>query len=124
MTRRTRTLTPKRKREIAAFNGWQTPQGEMVGIEDGEIVTLHDGVKVEQDHRIQLAQGGPDEIENMQPMTPLEHTRKSADDAKLRAKDRRLRGFNKPKRKYNWPKGRGFGIPGLRKKLNGKVERI
>ena len=102
MTRR--SLSPRRKREIAAFNGWRTREGEQVAIENGELVTLHDGRKVEYDHIYQLALGGSDEIENMQPMTPEAHAAKTNKfDAKVRAKDRRLRGFNKPKRKYNWP---------------------
>lgn len=120
MTRR--SLTPRRKREIAAFNGWRTPQGEQVAIENGELVTLHDGRKVEYDHHYQLALGGADEIENMQPMSPEAHAVKTYKlDAPARAKVKRLSGQTK-KREYFWPK-RKLGIPGLRKKLNGKVER-
>jgi len=122
MTRR--SLTPKRKREIAAFNGWRTPQGEQVAIENGELVTLHDGRKIEYDHRYQLALGGADETANMQLITPAAHTEKSGKDAKLRAKDRRLRGKNKRRLKRSWPKGRGFGIPGWRKTLKGPAVRI
>ena len=122
MTRR--TLTPARKREIAAFNGWRTPQGEQVAIENGEIVTLHDGFKVEYDHIYQIGLGGSDEIENMQPMTPEAHADKTYNqDAKARAKDRRLTGVNKVRAKRSFPKGRKLGIPGLRKKLDGRVVR-
>ena len=32
-----KSLTPKRKREIAAFNGWRTREGEQVAIENGEL---------------------------------------------------------------------------------------
>ena len=122
MTRR--SLTPKRKREIAAFNGWRTPQGEQVAIENGELVTLHDGRRVDYDHRYSLGLGGLDETENMQPMTSGAHKVKTRDDAKARGKVRRLTGANKPKPKRPWPKGRGFGIPGLRKKLTGEVVKV
>ncbi len=123
MTRR--ALTEKRKREIAKFNGWRTPQGETVAIEEGNIVTLHDGRKVEYDHHYQLALGGADEIENMQPMTPEAHADKTYNqDAKARAKDRRLTGVNKVRAKHSFPKGRKLGIPGLRKKLTGRVVKI
>ena len=118
MTRR--SLTPKRKREIAAFNGWRTPNGEMVAIENGELVTLHDGRKIEYDHIYSLALGGSDEIENMQLITPAAHKAKSKRDGAARKKVRHLTGANKQKRKYNWPK-RKLGIPGLRKKLDGTV---
>lgn len=118
-----RSMTLALKREIAAFNGWRTPQGETVCIEKGEIVTLHDGVKLENDHEVQLALGGKDEIENMRPMTPAEHKHKSADDARARAKDRRLTGQNKPRPKRRFPKGRGFGWKGWRKKIDGTAER-
>ncbi|KKM01046.1 hypothetical protein LCGC14_1798360 [marine sediment metagenome] len=120
MTRR--SLTPKRKREIAAFNGWRTPQGEQVAIENGELVTLHDGRKIEYDHIYQIGLGGSDETQNMQPMTPGAHKVKTR-DAKARAKDRRLTGVNKVRAKRSWPKGRKLGIPGLRKKLDGRVVR-
>ncbi len=119
-----RALTEERKREIAVFNGWKTPQGETVAIEEGELVTLHDGRKVEYDHHYQLALGGADEIENMQPMTPEAHAEKTYKrDAPARGKVRRLSGQTK-KRKYYWPKGRKFGIPGLRKKLNRQVVKV
>ncbi len=122
MTRR--TLTPRRKREIAAFNGWRTPQGEQVAIENGELVTLHDGRKVEYDHHYSLGLGGADETENMQPMTPEAHKGKTKHDVKAQAKVRHLTGANKPKRKYNWPKGRKLGIPGMSKKLNREVLKV
>ena len=122
MTRR--TLTPRRKREIAAFNGWRTPQGEQVAIENGELVTLHDGRKVEYDHIYELGAGGADEIENMQPITPANHKCKTKRGAKARGKVRRLTGTNKPKPKHSFPKGRGFGIAGLRKKLDGTVVKV
>ena len=132
MTRR--ALTEKRKREIAEFNGWRTPQGEAVAIEEGELVTLHDGRKIEYDHIYQLALGGSDEIENMQPMSPVAHAEKTYKrDAQARGKVRRLkRKFlqptdNEPEhrwRKRRWPKGRKFGILGLRKKLDGSVVKI
>ena len=123
MTNR-RALTPKRKREIAAFNGWRTPQGEMVAIENGELVTLHDGRKVEYDHIYSLGLGGSDDTENMQPMTPEAHAAKTKRDSKTRKKVRHLTGANKPKPKRKFPKGRSFGIPGLRKKLNGTVVKV
>ncbi len=122
MTRR--SLTPKRKREIAAFAGWRTPQGEMVGIEKGELVTLHDGRKVEYDHIYSLGLGGADETANMQPMTPDAHAAKTKRDGAARKKIRHLTGANKEKPKRSFPKGRKLGIPGMRKKLNGKVERL
>ena len=115
-------LTPKRRREIAAFAGWRTPQGEMVGIENGELVTLKDGRKVEYDHIYSLGLGGSDDTENMQPMTPDAHAAKTKRDGAARKKIRHLTGANKPKPKYRWPK-RKLGIPGLRKKLTGRVVR-
>ena len=121
MTRR--TLTPTRKREIAEFNAWRTPQGETVAIEEGDLVTLHDGVKVEYDHIYQIGLGGPNKIKNMQPISPDEHKRKTKRDAKARGKVRRLSGQTK-KRKYYWPKGRKFGIQGWRKKFDGTVVKI
>ncbi len=121
MTRR--ALTPRRKREIAAFNGWRTPNGELVAIENGELVTLHDGRKIEYDHIYQLGLGGSDEIENMQPITPEAHAAKTKRDGAARKKVRHLTGANKPKPKYSWPK-RTFGRPGLRKKLDGSVVKV
>lgn len=121
MTRR--SLSPKRKREIAAFNGWRTPQGEMVVIEKGELVTLHDGRKVEYDHHYSLGLGGADETENMQLMTPKAHKVKTKRDVKAQAKVRHLTGANKAKPEYRWP-SRPLGIPGLRKKLDGSVVKI
>ena len=122
MTRR--TLTPVAKKRIAAFNGWRTPQGETVAIEEGQIVTLHDGRKVVYDHAVQLALGGADEIKNMQPMTPEAHAFKTNKlDAPARGKVRRLSGANKERPKRRWPK-RPFGIPGLRKKFDGTVVKV
>ena len=121
MTRR--SLSPKRKREIAAFNGWRTPQGEQIAIEAGELVTLHDGVKVEYDHMYSLGLGGSDEIENMQPITPVSHKAKSRNDSKARGKVRRLSGANKQKPKRKLP-SRPLGIEGWRKTLKGKAVRI
>ncbi len=118
-----KSLTPKRKREIAAFAGWRTPQGEMVGIENGELVTLKDGRKVEYDHIYSLGLGGSDETENMQPMTPDAHADKTKRDGAARKKIRHLTGANKPKRKYNWPT-RKLRSRGLRKKFNGDVVRL
>ncbi len=121
-----RSLTPEDKRRIAAFTGWRTPQGQTVCIENGEIVTLHDGVKIENDHAVQLALGGEDDTENLRPMTPLAHKAKSKRDAQARGKVRRLSGQTK-KREYHWPKrrfpkGRKLGWEGWRKKVDGTAE--
>ena len=92
-------------------------------MENGKVVLLSTGKSPEFDHIRQLALGGADDDSNMQPLTPAQHAAKTKRDAQARGKVRRLSGQTK-KRKYYWPKGRKFGIPGLRKKLNRQVVKI
>ena len=121
MTRR--ALTPVAKKRIAIHRHWRAPEGEPLALENGKVVLLSTGKPPEYDHAVQLALGGADEVENMQPLTPVQHAAKTKRDAQARGKVRRLSGQTK-KRKYYWPKGRKFGIPGLRKKLNRQVVKV
>ncbi len=118
-----RTLTHKRKRRIAERRNWIAVDGEPLCLEKGRVVLLATGGSPEFDHAVQLALGGSDDDDNLRPMSPEAHAEKSKRDAAARKKVRHLTGANKPKPKFRWPKGRKLGIPGLRKKLNGKVER-
>ena len=117
MTRR--SLTPRRKREIAKRRNWIAGR-EPLCLEAGQVVLLSTGKPPEYDHIHALGMGGPDTDENMQPLSPEAHAEKSKRDAAARKKVRHLTGANKAKPKYRWPK-RKLGIEGLRKKLDGKV---
>jgi len=119
MTRR--SLTPAGQKRNADRRNWIADR-EPLCLEAGQVVLLSTGEKPEWDHIHALADGGDNGDDNFQPMTPEDHQEKSTADTKRRAKFSRLSGANKAKRKYNWPK-RPLGIPGLRKKLNGRVER-
>ena len=119
MTRR--SLTPRRKIEIAKRRGFRGLEGGMLSLENGKVCDLGTGQPAEFDHVYQLALGGTDDDDNLRPIPPAAHKDKSRGDAKIRAKVRRLTGANKAKPKYRWPKGRKLGIPGLRKKLDGQV---
>lgn len=121
MTRR--TLTEKHKIAIAELRHWRAPGGGVLCLEAGKVRLLATGEVTEVDHAWQIATGGPDTDDNLRHMTREDHKRKSAEDARARAKDRRLTGANKERPKRRWAKGRKLGIPGLRKKLNGRVER-
>ena len=121
MTRR--ALTPREKIEIAERRGWRGLDGAVLSLENGKVCDLGTGQPAEFDHIHQLAMGGSNKDDNFRPMTPAEHKRKSADDARIRAKDRRMRGANKPKPKYRWPK-RKLGWEGWRKTLNKGAVRI
>ena len=116
-----RTLTPARKKRIANGRGWRVAGGDLLCLEAGQVHLLATGGPVEFDHIHPLADGGGNEDDNFQPMAPKRHKAKTRDDAKARGKVRRLSGQTK-KRKYHWPT-RTLGIPGLRKMLNGRVER-
>ena len=122
MTRR--ALTEKRKIEIAKFRHWRAPGGGLLCLEAGKVRLLATGEVTEVDHAWQIATGGPDTDDNLRHMSREDHADKSRDDARIRAKDRRLREKNKRRPKRPLPKGRGFGIPGLRKKLDGTVVKI
>ena len=121
MTRR--SLTPAGKKRIANGRRWWVKEGGLLCLEKGQVVFLGTGKQPRWDHIWPLADGGGNEDENFQPMTAEAHQKKSNGEAGARGKGRRLRKANKPKRKYHWP-SRKLGIPGLRKKLNGKAERI
>lgn len=118
MTRR-RSVTPARKRRIAEYNNWLTPQNEPLAIESGAIVTLRDGKPVEYDHALPLAlDGADDDGPNMQPITPAAHKAKTKGDAAARAKVNRIRGVTKAKRR-GFPKSTKY-----RRKMDGTVEEL
>ena len=119
MTRR--ALTEKRKIEIAERRHWHAPGGGVLCLENGKVCDLGTGEPTEVDHAWQIATGGPDTDDNLRHMTREDHKRKSADDAAARRMIRRSTGANKERPKRRWPKGRKFGIPGFRKKLDGSV---
>ena len=119
MTRR--SLTPRQKIEIAELRHWRAPGGGILCLENGKVCDLATGLPTEVDHAWQIATGGPDTDDNLRHMSPAAHKTKSRDDAKIRAKVRRLTGANITKPKRSFPKGRSFGIPGRRKKLDGSV---
>ena len=118
------TLTEKDKIEIAERRHWRAPGGGVLCLEAGKVRLLATGEVTEVDHAWQIATGGPDTKDNLRHMSREDHAEKSKRDGEARRMIRRVTGKNKPKRKYNWPKGRGFGIPGLRKKLDGTVVKI
>ena len=120
MTRR--TLTLKRKIEIAELRHWRAPGGGLLSLENGKVCDLATGDPTEVDHAWQIATGGPDTDDNLRHMSGEDHKRKTKRDAQARGKVRRLSGQTK-KRKYYWPK-RPFGIPGLRKKFDGTVVKV
>ena len=119
MTNR-RTLSPRRKIEIAELRGWRAPEGGMLCLENRNVVFLGTGKRPKWDHIHPLADGGGNEGDNFQPMTSEAHQEKTSGEASARKRVRRILKQNKPKRKYYWPK-RPFGIPGLRKKFDGTV---
>ena len=126
MTRR--SLSPKQKKRIANGRRWWVKEGGLLCLERGnglirKVVFLATGKRPEWDHNLPLADGGGNEDDNFQPMSPEAHQEKTNAEARARGKVRRLSGQTKPKWKRSWPKGRKLGIPGWRKKLNGKVER-
>ena len=121
MTRR--TLTPVAKKRIAHHRHWRAPEGEPLCLENRKVVLLSTGKPPEYDHIHPLAIGGSNDDDNFQPMTPEAHAAKSRQDGQARRMIRHVTGANKERPKRRWAKGRKFGIPGLRKKLNGRVER-
>ena len=114
MTHR-RTMTHARKRRSAEAWNWQTPQGKPLCLEGGEVHLLATGKPPEYDHAVQLALGGADDDENIQPLDPSDHKIKTKRDAGDRGKIRRITGQNKPKRISYWPnrkiRSRGFNNP-------------
>ncbi len=121
-----RTLTPARKIEIAELRHWRAPGGGVLSLENGKVCDLGTGEPTEVDHAWQIATGGPDTDDNLRHMSREDHKIKTRADAKARAKGRRLarRAIMLRQKHNNWPKGRKFGIPGLRKKLDGSVVEI
>ena len=71
------------------------------------------------DHWHPLILGGKNDDSNLRPLCVPCHKEATRDTVSRAAKVNRLLGLTK-KRQYFWPK-RPFGIPGLRKKLNGGV---
>ena len=122
MTRR--TLTPAGEKRIANGRRWWVREGGLLCLENSQVVFLGTGKRPQWDHSLPLADGGGNEDDNFQPMNSEAHQEKTNAEARARGKTRRLSGANKAKPKYRWPKGRGFGIPGFRKKLTGKVVKI
>lgn len=104
---------------IGAARGWLTPDGDMLAVEAGKVVTLKDGIPVEWDHIHQHSASGDNTDENIRPLTPVEHRAKTRADAKARAKVRRIRGETKagPKAKIQ---SRGFSKT-HRRKMSGEV---
>ena len=122
MTRR--TLTPAGQRRIADDRNWQAPGGQLLCLENKQVVFLGTGKKPRWDHIFPLADGGGNEDDNFQPMTDEDHAAKTKQETKARAKGRRLTDVNVERRKRRFPKGRKLGWEGWTKKLNGKAERI
>lgn len=116
-----RTLTPVAKKRIAIDRHWRAAEGEPLALENGKVVFLGTGKAPEWDHVHPLAIGGSNDDDNFQPMSPEAHAVKSRRDGQVRRMIRHVTGANKKGPKRRWPKGRKFGIPGLRKKLNGSV---
>ncbi len=125
MTRR--SLTPAGKKRIANGRRWWVKEGGLLCLEGGkrrEVCLLSTGEPVEFDHIWPLADGGSNDDDNFQPMTPEAHKAKSRRDGLARRMVRRVTGKNKPRLKRSWPKGRKLGIPELRKKLDGRVVKV
>ena len=121
MTRR--VLTPAGQRRIADDRNWQAPGGQLLCLENKQVVFLGTGKKPRWDHIFPLADGGGNEDDDFQPMTDDDHQKKSNAEATARAKpERHRRKTTKPKRRF--PKGRKLGWEGWTKKFNGTVERI
>ncbi len=122
MTRR--SLSPARRIEIAELRNWRAPGGGMLCLENGKVCDLATGQPTEVDHAWQIATGGPDIDDNLRHMTREDHAIKSKADGLARRMIRRATGKNKDWPKRPFPKGRGFGIEGWRKKLNGEVVKV
>ena len=119
-----RVLTPAGQRRIADDRNWQAPGGQLLCLENRQVVFLGTGKKPRWDHIFPLADGGGNEDDDFQPMSPESHQKKSNAEATARARVRHITGANKERPKRRFPKGRGFGIPGLMKKLDGTVVKI
>lgn len=84
--------------------GWRLPERfgrRRLGLEAGVIVTIDDGKPVQFDHIFELADGGPDVDENVQPLDVPGHKAKSAKSTRDRAHVARVLGetCTRPKRK-------------------------
>ncbi len=121
MTRR--TLTPAAERRIAETRHWRAPEGEPLCLENGEVVFLGTGKRPEWDHIFPLADGGGNEDDNFQPISPEVHQKKSNTEATARAKGRRRSRTNKEPPKRQWSKGRPLSDPYWKKKLDRTVVR-
>ncbi len=106
-----RSMHAARKRRSAEAWNWQTPQGKPLCLEGGKVHMLATGKPPDYDHAVQLALGGADDDENIQPLDPLDHKIKTKADAGARGKIRRIRKGKKSSG-HQWPsrklQSRGF----------------
>jgi hypothetical protein len=121
MTARKSMHAARKRRSAEAWN-WQTPQGKPLCLEGGKVHMLATGKPPEYDHIWQLALGGTDDDENIQPLDPADHKVKTRADAGARGMIRRITGQNKPKRKSYWPTGRKMQSRGFEKREREKVD--
>ncbi len=124
MTRRSLTPAPvkrkaitpaQRKRALEAYGN----KCALCQTEDGPF---------DIDHWVPVIFGGENEDDNLRPLCVPCHQGVTRITVGQNAKVKRLLGLTK-KRDWNWakrsfPKGRKLGIPGMRKKLTGRVERL
>ena len=126
MTTKRKSMHYARKRRICERYRWRTSDGELLAIErttagHRRIVTLRDGKSAHFDHTHQLATDGPDEDDNVRPLSEDGHKPKTKEDARSRKRIRSATGQNMPKQKRSIPNGGWQQHPDLKRTVGGKV---